>query len=125
VKLEYLAGGSSECHLIRLYDFSQSEAKQLSKLVKSLAAADRENVALHNEAWVESVGGCCLNLRRGSRDEGIRQSQALTFECVLTPGGWNNVEGLLEPFSDAHASGSQWLIHGGRVDLLISNSGQW
>jgi hypothetical protein len=100
-------------------------SEQLSELVKSLATDDREDVALHNEAWVESVGGCCLNLRRGDRDEGIRQSQALIFECVLTPGGWSNVDGLLGPFSEAHASGYQWLTHDGGVALLISKDGQW
>jgi hypothetical protein len=125
MKLEYIARASRECPLIRLYDFGPSEAKRLSELVKSLATGDREDVALHNEAWVESVGGCCLNLRRGDRDEGIRQSQALKFECVLTLGGWDNVEGLLEPFSEACATGFQWLTHDGRVALLISEDGRW
>jgi hypothetical protein len=125
VKLEYLPGGSPECPLIRLYDFGQSEAKQLRELVKSLANGDRENVALHNEAWVESVGGCSLNLRRENRNQGIRQSQMLRFECVLTSDGWSNVEGLLEPFSESNTTGFQWLTNGGRVALLISGSGQW
>jgi hypothetical protein len=125
VKLEFLDRGSPECPLIRLYGFDQSEAKRLSELVKSLATGDRENVALHNEAWVESVGGCSLNLRRGDRDEGIRPSKTLIFECVLTLGGWDNVEGLLDPFTEAHVSGFQWLTHDGRVALLISKNGQW
>ena len=99
MKLEYLPGGSPDCPLIRLYDFRQTEAKRLKELVKSLATGDRENVALHNEAWVESVDGCSLNLRRGNRDQGIRQSQTLRFECVLSSDGWSNLEGLLEPFS--------------------------
>jgi hypothetical protein len=124
VKLEYLPKGSRECPLIRLYDFVQSEAKQLSELVKSLANGDREDVALHNEAWVESVAACCLNLRRGNRDQGIRQSRTLRFECVLSPDGWSNVEGLLEPFC-ASNTGFQWLTHDGTVSLLISQSGQW
>ena len=125
MKLEYLPGGSPECPLIRLYDFGQSEAKQLKELVKSLATGDREKVALHNEAWVESVGGCSLNLRRGNRNQGIRQSQTLRFECVLSSDGWSNVEGLLEPFCESNTTGFQWLTNGGRVALLISRSGQW
>jgi hypothetical protein len=125
VKLEYLPEGSPECPLIRLYDFGQSEAKQLKELVKSLATGDRENVALHNVAWVESVGGCSLNLRRGNRNQGIPQSQTLGFECVLSSDGWSNVEGLLELFCESNTTGFQWLTNGGRVALLISRSGQW
>jgi hypothetical protein len=124
VKLEYLHAGSPECPLIRLYDFGQSEAKRLRELVKSLATGDRENVALHNEAWVESVGGCSLDLRRENRNQGIRQSQTLRFECVLNSDGWSNVEGLLEPFCE-NTTGFQWLTDGGRVALLISRNGQW
>ena len=125
MKLEYLPGGSPECPLIRLYDFGQSEAKQLRKLVESLATGGRENVALHNEAWVESVGGCSLNLRRANRNQGIRQSRTLRFECLLSPGGWSNVEGLLEPFCESETTGFQWLTYVGKVSLLISRNGQW
>jgi hypothetical protein len=125
VKLEYLTGGSAECPLIRLYDFGQSEAKQLRELVKSLATGDRENVALHNQPWVESVGGCSLSLRRGNRNLGIRQSQTLRLECVLSSDGWSSVEGLLEPFCENNTTGFQWLTNGGRVALLISPSGKW
>jgi hypothetical protein len=125
VKLEYLPEGSPACPLIRLYDFGQSEAKQLRELIKSLANGDRDNVALHNEAWVESVGGCSLNLQRGNQNQGIRQSQTLRFECVLSSDGWSNAEGLLEPFSESNTNGFQWLTNDGRVALLISRSGQW
>jgi hypothetical protein len=125
MKLEYLTAGSPECPLIRLYDFAQSEAKQLRELVKLLATGNRENAALHNEPWVESVGGCSLSLRRGNRNLGIRQSQALRFECVLSSDGWSNVEGLLEPFCETNTAGFQWLTNGGGVALLISPSGKW
>jgi hypothetical protein len=125
VKLEYVPGGSPECPLIRLYDCGQSEAKQLRELVKSLANGDQKDVALHNEEWVESVGGCSLSLRRGNWNQGIRQSQTLGFECVLSSDGWSNMEGLLEPFSESNTTGFQWLTNGGRVALLISPSGKW
>jgi hypothetical protein len=125
VKIEYLPEGSPECPLIRLYDFGQSEVKQLRELMKSLATGDRENVVLHNEACVESVGGCSLNLQRGNQNQGIRQSQTLRFECVLSSDGWSNAEGLLEPFSESNTTGFQWLTNDGRVALLISRSGQW
>jgi hypothetical protein len=125
VKLEYLPDGSADCPLIRLFEFDQTEAQRLRQLVKSLVAGDRQDVALQNEEWVKPVGECCLNLRRGNRNQGVRQAQRLRFECVLSPDGWSNVEGLLEPFCESNSAGFQWLTHDGRVALLISQSGQW
>lgn len=125
MKLEYLPNGSPDCPLIRLFEFDQSEAQRLRQLVKSLVAGDRQDVALQDEEWVKPVGECCLNLRRGNRNQGVRQEQALKFECVLSPDGWSNVERLLEPFCESNTSGFQWLTHDGRVALLISQSGQW
>jgi hypothetical protein len=125
VKLKYLADGSPDCPLIRLYEFDQSEARKLRQLVKSLVAGVRQDVALQNELWVEPVEGCCLNLRRGSRDQGICQARTLQFECVLSPGGWSKVEGLFAPFCEFETPGFQWLSHDGRIALLISRSGQW
>jgi hypothetical protein len=117
--------GSPDCPLIRLYEFDQSEARQLRQLIKSLVTGDRQDVALQNEVWVESVEGCCLNLQLGTRNQGVRETRALKFECVLSPDGWSNVEGLLAPFCESNSAGFQWLTHDGRVALLISQSGQW
>jgi hypothetical protein len=125
VKLEYLPDGSPDCPLIRLFEFDQSEAQRLRQLVKSLIAGDRQDVALQYEEWVKPVGECCLNLRRGNRNQGVRQAQALKFDCVLTPDGWSNVEALLEPFCESNTPGFQWLTHDGRVALHISPNGQW
>lgn len=112
MKLEYLSGGSTECPLIRLCEFNRSEAQQLRQLVKSLVTGDHEHVALQNEMWVESVSGCSLDLRVGTRDDGVRQVQPLRFECVLSTEGWRGVEELLEPFSQPDSSGFQSLTTG-------------
>lgn len=125
MKLEYLADGSRDCPLIRLYEFNQSEAIQLRQLVRSLVMGDRQSVQLQNEAWAEPLGGCCLCLRRGGSDQGVRQVGTLNFECVLNSDGWSNVEGLLDPFCDSNTTGFQWLTHEGRVSLLISQNGHW
>ena len=125
MKLEYLPDGSPDCPLIRLFEFDQSEAQRLRQLVISLVAGDRQDVALQNEEWVKPVGECCLNLRRGNRNQGVRQAQPLKFNCVLTPDGWSNVEALLEPFCESNNRGFQWLTHDGRIALLISANGQW
>ena len=125
MKLEYLSDGSPDCPLIRLYDFDQSEVRQLRQLVQSLVTGECQDIALHDETWVEPVASCCLNFRLGTRNQGVRQVQPLRFECVLNPDGWSNLEGLLEPFSESNTGGFQWLIHDGRIDLLISRDGLW
>ena len=125
MKIEYLADGSPDCPLIRLYEFNQAEAKQLRQLVRSLVPSDRQGVELENEAWAEPLGGCRLALRCGNPDQGIRQVGSRNFECVLNSDGWRNVEGLLGPFCDSNTAGFQWLIHDGGVSLLISQNGHW
>ena len=125
MKVEYLADGSNDCPLIRLYEYNQSEVQRLRELIRELATGVRESAPLQNESWVVPVEGCCLNLLRGSRDRGIRQVLLLNFECVLSSIGWSNVEGLLDPFCDSDTNGFQWLTHDGRISLLISQNGQW
>jgi hypothetical protein len=93
--------------------------------VQSLVTGDRQHVALENEMWVVSVAGCCLDLRVGKRNDGVRQEQPLRFAYVLTREGWSNVEGLLEPFSESDSPGFQWLTTNGGTHLLISVNGQW
>jgi hypothetical protein len=125
MKVEYLEIGSNDCPLIRLYEYNQSEVHLLRELVRELATGVRERASLQDEAWAVPVGGCCLSLRRGSQDIGIRQAVPLNFECVLSSAGWSNVGGLLDPFCDSNTHGFQWLTHDGRISLLISQNGQW
>ena len=125
VKIEYLAEGSNQCPLIRLDEFDRTEIEELRQLVKSLSVGSLSEASLKDKPWIESVGGCDINLRLGDRDEGIRQRGAMTFECVLTSSGWNNIEGLLEPFCQSDTRSHQWLISAGNVSLLLSHDGQW
>jgi hypothetical protein len=125
VKIEYLADGSTECPLIRLYRFDRTEVQELAQLVKQLSTSSFHEVSLKDKSWVESVGGCGINLRLGERDEGIRQCGPVSFECVLSSDGWNNVGGLLESFCESNATSYQWLINTGKISLLLSHNGQW
>jgi hypothetical protein len=124
VKLKYLRDGSPNCPLVRSYEVDQSEARKLRHLAKSLVAGVRQDVALHNEVWVEPIEGCRVNLRQGTRDQGICQARTFPFECVVSPDDWSSVDGLLEPYCASQNSGLQWLTHDGRIALLISRSGQ-
>src|SRR5258707_4927003 len=115
MKLEYLADGARECPLVRLYGFNHAETRSLRTLVRSLATGESRSAAIQGEVWAESVGGCKLTLRRGARNQGVREVDPLNFECVLTSDGWSNVEGLLDSFCDSHTAGFQWLTREGSV----------
>ena len=124
MKLEYLADGSRDSRLIRPCEFDQAEARSLRNLVRSLATGHADSLALQGEEWAESVGGCKLTLRRGTRNQGIREVDPLNFECVLSSGAWRNIERLLDSFCDSRTAGFQWLTREGSVSLLASQNGQ-
>lgn len=126
MKLEYVTDGPNDSGLIRLYDYVSSEVQELRKLTGELASGSRQRISLNEEIWVVAVGGCKLILRRGERNSGVRQlGSALDFECELSADGWNNVEGLLEPFCTSSSTGFQWLTNQGKISFLISLSGKW
>ena len=125
MKLDYLADGSPDCPLLRLYDFTSVEAGQLLTAVSELATGMTDRVEVHRLAFVEPVGGCQLFLVRSSRDQAVARVGPLEFACGFTAGTWDNVAGLIEPFT-ASAGGFQWLTgSSGEASLLLSASGQW
>jgi hypothetical protein len=125
MKLEYLPDGPNDSGLVRLYDYSSSEVHELSKLAGELATGARERIGLHGESWIAPLEGCKLILRRDERNFGIRQVGPLSFECALSVDGWNNVDGLLQPFCESATTGFQWLTSQGRISFLISRDGKW
>jgi hypothetical protein len=126
MKLEFLAEGSKECPLIRLYSFDQSAVLQLMNLISALAAGTTTNASLHEQPWIEPLGGCELKLCLGGRDEGVAQIGPSRFECVLRNEGWDDIAGLLKPFCESRrADVYQWLNDRGQISLLISASGDW
>ena len=128
MRLEYLARGSPDCPLIRLYDFQPSEAAALLAAIGTLASSSAERIELHQLPFVESVGGCELALTRRLRDLAVvRGSHPHRFECGFTAETWDDVAGLLEPFSQGDG-GFQWLAGApGEVAWLLSASttGEW
>ena len=122
MRLEYLASGSPDCPLIRLFDFQASEAADLLAAINTLASGSAEQVEVHQLPFVESVGGCRLVLRRQHLDAAIMGGpHENEFECGFTADTWDNVAGLLEPFAAEHSYGYQWLAGSpGYAALLIS-----
>jgi hypothetical protein len=125
MKLEYLAEGSQDCPLIRLYEFDQPEVLRLRKIAVSLANRSAVNIALHDERDVEAVSSCKLILRSGPKDAGVVQTGPLTFECTLKPDTWGSVKRLIDPFCESKIGGFQWLSDQGEISLLLSRSGSW
>jgi hypothetical protein len=108
MKLEFLATGSPDCPLIRLYDFTQAQARQLHAAFACLATGATERIEVHQLPFVEAVGNCRLTLTRSGRDQAVIQVGRLAeFECRFTAGTWDNVAGLAEPFAEG-ANGFQW-----------------
>jgi hypothetical protein len=126
MKLEFLADGSPDCPLIRLYGFDRAGAVQLREIFKCLAAGARQSVPIHQESGMEPIEGCRLDLRLGKSDVGIVQSAHLRFECILTAEAWSDMAFLVDPFCESEEMpGYQWLNESGKTSLLLSRDGKW
>jgi hypothetical protein len=124
MKLEYLPDGSPDCRLIRLYDFTPAEAGQLQLAIGGLAAGVAQSVAVNELPSVMSINECRLTLVRQKWDGAVVQRGPNQFECGFTPDTWDNVAGLVEPFTN-DAAGYQWLAGvPGEASLLLSVDGQ-
>jgi hypothetical protein len=125
MRLEFLPDGSDDCPLIRLYDFDCTGVARLLAALSALASHERESSAVHDLPGVESISECRLFLRTGARDRGVVQLPGpASFECDLTPEGWDNVAGLAEPFLNGNG-GYQWLVTSGDAKWLLSTDGHW
>jgi hypothetical protein len=124
--LDFLADGSRDCPLLRLYGFVPAEARQLRAAVAGLAAGTSERVEVHRLPFVEAADGCRLTLIvQGWDGAVVRRGGPAEFACGFTAGTWDNVAALIEPF-EQEANGFQWLAGvPGEAQLLLSVSGQW
>lgn len=128
MKMEYLPTGSTDCPLIRLYDFTLDEVVQLFGVFASLASDAVRTVGLHEQSYVQPIDECRLVLRVAERDQGIVQLDAHSFACVLTEDGWKDEEErAIALVGDGCRGDFQWLLWGipSEVRLLLSWDGRW
>lgn len=130
MKLEFLSDGSCDGSndglLLRMYDFEVAEIEQLFAAVLALASGDQEHYEVHNQPGVDAISGCKFFLCVGNRDRGTGVlPEPASFECVLTPDGWEQVASLVEPFLEQGEHGYQWLDSSGDVRWLLSRDGDW
>jgi hypothetical protein len=126
MKLEFLPAGSPDCPLRRLYDFSPAEIEQLPAALTALVSGTLDPVAVHELPGVEPLNGCRLTLRVRPWDQAACHTGGpAQFECGFTAETWDNVAGLVVPFTRG-AGGFQWLASvPGEVSWLLSDSGRW
>jgi len=130
--------------ILRLHDFDQAELRCLRGDLDRLSNRERSEVALHDEPYVQSAGGCRLTLRVGAEDRGIEHSvdpnlfgwvsEPGTWDpyvCELTPSGWADVaQGVdlllqLRFLCNEHVwLHKQWNSRGA-VGWLLSPTGDW
>ena len=126
MKLEYLASGSPDCPLVRLYEFDMTGAQRLREALRSLADGSLQDIPLHEEWWVTSMAGCHLNLRVGPRDLGLVERLPSKFDCVISAEGWSEMASMLDPFCLGQTTETfAWLNEDGEASLLLTPSGRW
>ena len=125
MKLDFLADGAADCPLIRLFSFTREEAAHLYQLPVGLSTGAIQSVSLHEDPTIDSIGGCELRLLQGKTDRGVLQTGRASFDYVLTPTGWDNMAGLVEPYYITGSDGFQWLCSRTKINLLLSKDGSW
>ena len=116
MRTRYFQDGAPECPLVALVDFHPKEIAGLQADILQLVEGKSSGVTLDGE--VE------LMLQISERDLGVQTRDSL-FRCILRAETWENIIGLLEPFTEPEQSGFQWLHESGDIRLLISNTGEW
>jgi hypothetical protein len=125
MKVEYLADGSDDCPLVRLYSFTTAEAGRLHDTFSSLASGSLQSVHLADVLTVEPIDDCRITFVRGERDRGVVPTGEHAFAVELSPSGWDQTAELAKPFREGNVSCHQWLTSAGEIQLLLSPTGGW
>jgi hypothetical protein len=123
MKLEVLFDDTNYDPVIALHGFQPAEAQHLFMALQRLGNREALSVELHEMPWVTSQDGCRLTLTVCEWDQGIMQRAPGEFQCGLTPETWDNLAGLVEPFT-VGGEGYQWLASG-EARLVLSVDGRW
>ena len=132
MRIEFLEIESSDCPLIRLYSFECETVRSLQKEVTRLADEAGRICRVHSLSKFRALASCTLTFISSSEDEPVqRMGRSFDFEWRLTPAGWLDIAGLMEPFVRNPVEGTyQWLSRGkaiGDIAVLFSYStdGHW
>jgi hypothetical protein len=127
LKLELFQDGL-ERPVILLYAGSTVEVDALRREVRSLADSQVDKVVIHQLPFIVSIEGCSLIAVASDHDVGILPALDLPgFTWALQPSSWDNVEGLLEPFSEPSTIQErfQYLNPAGGPEVIYSTGRYW
>jgi hypothetical protein len=114
--------------LILLHGDEPQAVARLRAQVASLAANQVKRVAIHEIPGFVPIEGCRLFFSVSHSDCGTYQlSPGNEFECELDPVGWENVFGMLEPFTrPKDRDGFQWVDSSyWGISIIISTFRGW
>src|SRR5690242_9320082 len=105
MKVEYFGESAVDSPLVLLYGSDPNDAVTLSTAFAALAKSSVSRVAVHELPGFVSIDGCQLFGSVEGSDVGVKMiGPHAVFDCSLRPHTWDDIVGLLEPFS--HAAGT-------------------
>lgn len=129
MQIEYFDLGPKERPVVLIYGNEPEKVASLVRAVHSLVSGERKRFAVHELEGFSGVDGCQLFFSVATSDRGVRRiGDPRTFECSLRPFWWENVEGLLEPFSSPGTSSSHQFLDTGfdsDIELIVSAGRGW
>jgi hypothetical protein len=127
MKLEFLASGSRDTPLIRIYRSEVEPLREFSRQVEQLSLQTLAEVEVHNIQGVTAISRCQLKLGAVSkRPRSLitrKTAGSLEFQAFATCEDWLTVHYLLEPLLEpTNGFGFQWLLGGDARGLLSESS---
>jgi len=125
MKVEFLAEGSAECPLIRLFDLQPGDLERLCQACADLAEGQANEFQLHAQPWVEAIRECRFTWRSSAKDLGVQlPAPGEPFVLWFSDEAWREVQDKLLMFAGG-SNGFNWLTNEGDVNVLISPDGAW
>jgi hypothetical protein len=127
LQLEFLSIGFPQSPFLRISGEDVRAATLVKQAFADLAQRRRDHMIVSDLPGIAAIDGCRVTAAVGNQNRGVVQlNDGKSFEWILTPAGWDNNVGLMEPFCEACAGHSyQWLDSPSGIAVLFSPSGQW
>jgi len=127
LQLEFLPTGAYGCPQLRISGDDLRASLLLKQTFEALADGRFQEVLISELPDIEPIRGIRLTASVAKRNRGVIQiGRSESFDWLLTPAGWDNNAGLIEPFCERPQSSSfQWLDSPSDISVLFSPSGQW
>lgn len=122
MRIEFLAEGSRDCPLIRLYDWHPEAQDMLRRAALNLADGRITEFRLHDQPWAKPVDGCQFLWRIDRKNVGVRlPDSGRQFVLRYSDEAWREVADKIA----ATGGGFNWLTNEGDVAVLLSWDGHW